>query len=71
MMRPIAVKIPLSAFMTAVASGAFFWRLTDPAILVQASGGRPMYLFVVFTLVPLVSVVGWYGATLTFPMEKA
>jgi predicted heme/steroid binding protein/uncharacterized membrane protein len=70
MMLPIAVKIPLSALMTAMATGAFYWRFNEPTILMQAGGGRPMYLFVVFALAPLVSVIGWYGATLTFPIEK-
>ncbi|MEJ2638747.1 MAG: cytochrome b5 domain-containing protein [Desulfosarcinaceae bacterium] len=71
MMLPIAVKMPLSAVMTAVAAAAFLWRLIDPDILAHAGNGRPVYLCIVFALVPLVSVIGWYGATLTFPMENA
>lgn len=70
MMLPIAVKMPLSAVMTAVASAAFLWRLCDPVVLSQAGNGRPVYLCVVLALVPLVGVIGWYGATLTFPLEK-
>jgi predicted heme/steroid binding protein/uncharacterized membrane protein len=70
MSLPIAVKMPLSAVMTAVATAAFLWRLIDPAVLTQAGNGRPVYLCVVFALVPLVSVIGWYGATLTFPIEN-
>lgn len=70
MMLPIAVKMPLSAVMTVLAAAAFLWRLIDPGVLAQAGNGRPVYLGIVFALVPLVSVIGWYGATLTFPMEK-
>jgi predicted heme/steroid binding protein/uncharacterized membrane protein len=70
MMLPIAVKMPLSAVMLAVAAAAFVWRLFDPGVLVDGGESRRIYLWVVFALVPLISVIGWYGATMTFPIEK-
>ncbi|MDJ0784506.1 MAG: cytochrome b5 domain-containing protein [Desulfosarcinaceae bacterium] len=70
MMLPVAIKMPLSAVMMAMAAAAFLWRLLDPGVLVAAGDGRGVYLFVVFALVPLVSVIGWNGATMTFPLEQ-
>jgi predicted heme/steroid binding protein/uncharacterized membrane protein len=70
MMLPIAIKMPLSAVMTAVAAAAFLWRLFDPGVLADGDGGRQVYVWVVLSLVPLVSVIGWYGATMTFPIEN-
>jgi hypothetical protein len=29
-----------------------------------------LYLLLVLVLVPMVSIVGWFGATMTFPIEK-
>jgi hypothetical protein len=29
-----------------------------------------IYLLLVISLVPIVSLIGWFGAGLTFPMEK-
>jgi predicted heme/steroid binding protein/uncharacterized membrane protein len=72
MMTPIAIKLPLSAVMTTVAAAAFLWRLIDPGVLTQADaeGGRQVYLCLILALVPIISVIGWYGATMTFPIEK-
>jgi predicted heme/steroid binding protein/uncharacterized membrane protein len=72
MMLPIAIKLPLSAVMTTVATAAFLWRLIDPGILTNADaeGGRQVYLCIVLSLVPMISVIGWYGATMTFPIEE-
>jgi uncharacterized membrane protein len=72
MMLPIAIKMPLSAVMLAVAVAAFLWRLLDPSVLTNwyTEGGRQAYLWVVLSLVPLVSIIGWYGATMTFPVEN-
>jgi hypothetical protein len=29
-----------------------------------------LYLLLVFSLVPIVTIIGWFGATMTFPIEK-
>jgi predicted heme/steroid binding protein/uncharacterized membrane protein len=70
MMTPIAVKIPLSLALLAVAAILFFWRLNDPAIMDGIDGGSWLYLVLSLALFPIVSIVGWYGATMTFPIEK-
>jgi hypothetical protein len=33
-------------------------------------GANTVYLFLVLSFVPMVSVIGWFGATMTFPVEK-
>ena len=70
MMRPIAVKLPLSFAMLAVAAIAFVWRFSDPNVMIDPRGFRLLYPALVLALAPMVSVIGWYGATMTFPIEK-
>ena len=70
MMKPIAIKLPLSLIMLLLSVVAFIWRLIDPQVLQQLEGINVVYLVIVLSLVPLVSILGWYGATMTFPIEK-
>lgn len=70
MMLPIAIKLPISVVMTTVAAVAFLWRLIDPGVLTDAQGAHRVYLVIVFSLIPMISVIGWFGATMTFPIEK-
>ena len=70
MMKPIAIKIPLSLALLVVAVILFFWRLNDPEVMDGVQSGSLLYLLLVLALFPMVSIVGWYGATMTFPVEK-
>jgi len=70
MMAPIAIKIPLSIALLTIAMILFFWRLNEPAVMDSVGGAGLLYLLLVLSLVPMVSVVGWFGATMTFPVEK-
>jgi predicted heme/steroid binding protein/uncharacterized membrane protein len=70
MMKPIAIKIPLSLTLLVVAVILFFWRLNDPEVMDGVQSGNLLYLLLVLALFPMVSIVGWYGATMTFPVEK-
>ena len=70
MMKPIAIKIPLSLALLVVAVILFFWRLNDPEVMDGVQSGNLLYLLLVLALFPMVSIVGWYGATMTFPVEK-
>jgi predicted heme/steroid binding protein/uncharacterized membrane protein len=70
MMKQTAVKIPLSLVLLAVAVAAFVWRLSVPDVMDNLLGAGVVYLLLVLSLIPLVSIVGWYGASLTFPLEK-
>jgi predicted heme/steroid binding protein/uncharacterized membrane protein len=69
-LRPVIIKLILSPLLFAVAAGAFVWRLLDPDILANLGHWTSMvYLGLICSLTPLASVVGWYGACLTFPLR--
>lgn len=70
MLKPVAVKIPLTIVMLVDAVAAFVWRLNDPAVLDNLQGPGIVYLILVLALAPLTAVIGWYGASMTFPIEK-
>ena len=70
MMKPIAIKIPLSLALLAVAVILFFWRLNDPDVMDGVQSGNLFYLLLSLALFPMVSIVGWFGATMTFPIEN-
>jgi hypothetical protein len=38
--------------------------------MTDLQGIRLLYPIIVLSLAPLVSIIGWYGATMTFPIEK-
>ncbi|HHP7233187.1 MAG TPA: DUF2231 domain-containing protein [Desulfobacterales bacterium] len=70
MMRPVAIKIPLSAVTLILAVVLFVWRLNHPELLAGSQGVNIPYLILSLLLFPLISVIGWYGATMTFPIEE-
>lgn len=70
MMTPIAVKLPLSLVMLTVSTAAFVWRFNDPQVMIDPRGIRLLYPLLVLALAPMVSIIGGYGATMTFPIEK-
>jgi predicted heme/steroid binding protein/uncharacterized membrane protein len=69
-MRPVTIKIRFSILLWGFSILAFIYRVLNPGILLSFSGGSILYLLLVFSLIPIVTVVGWFGATLTFPLEK-
>ena len=69
-MRSITIKMQFSALLWGFSILAFIYRLLNPEILLSFSGGSILYLLLVFSLIPIVIVVGWFGAALTFPVEK-
>ncbi|HET6460607.1 MAG TPA: DUF2231 domain-containing protein [Syntrophales bacterium] len=68
--KAVTLKIILSCILLAAASGTLFWTTFDPAILESQGIPRIMYFALILSFAPLVSAVGWLGATLTFPIEK-
>jgi predicted heme/steroid binding protein/uncharacterized membrane protein len=72
-LRPVVIKLILTPIMLTVGAGAFTWRWLNPEILSAASLGDwtgKVYLGLFCALLPLVSVIGWYGASLTFPLHE-
>ncbi len=68
-LRPVTIKLVLSPLAWLLASAAFTWRLATPDILTLFRPESVVYLTVVISLFPIVSIIGWYGAQLTFPLE--
>jgi predicted heme/steroid binding protein/uncharacterized membrane protein len=69
-MRPIIIKIYLSLILFCVALFAFLWRSMFPDVFTSLGTEGIIYLLLIISLVPMVSLIGWFGAGLTFPMEK-
>jgi len=69
-MRPVTVKKRLSWLLLTVSAAAFAWRFAEPAVADTAGTGRSVYLVLVLSVVPLVSVIGYLGGELTFPTGK-
>jgi predicted heme/steroid binding protein/uncharacterized membrane protein len=69
MMKPIAIKLPLSAAILVIAMALFVWRSNNPHVMANLQGINVLYFALSLCFLPLVSIVGWYGATMTFPLE--
>jgi uncharacterized membrane protein len=59
----------LSLFLMATGLAAFIWGLAQPDILDNLQGWNLIYLFLVILLTPLVTVIGYFGGMITFPLE--
>ena len=70
LMKPIAIKIPLSLIMFIIALVLLVWRLVDPGVMSDLQGGNRLYLILSLSLLPIISILGWFGASMTFPIEK-
>lgn len=69
-LRPVLIKIVFSGLLVAVFLAAFLCRVFFPAEVLSLRGWGIFYLMLLLVLIPIVSVIGWYGASLTFPLEK-
>ena len=69
-MRTVNVKMAVSLLMLLVSLVALVWRETAPDVLTSLRGAGFIYLLLIFSLCPMVLLIGWYGAKLTFPIEK-
>ena len=69
-LRAINIKVAVSIPMLVVSLTALFWREMTPDILTRLRDASFIYLLLIFSLCPMISVIGWQGAKLTFPIEK-
>ncbi|MHC1742648.1 MAG: DUF2231 domain-containing protein [Syntrophobacteraceae bacterium] len=69
-MPPVTIKICASIVLFLLALSAFTWRMASPEVLTSPAGINPGYLALVLLLAPTVTVIGWFGAQLTFPFER-
>jgi predicted heme/steroid binding protein/uncharacterized membrane protein len=69
-LKPVVVKLILSPILLLVGAGAWVWRFLNPEILVQVHDWPSVvYLALICSVTPLVSLIGAYGAMLTFPLH--
>ncbi len=68
--RAVLIKRRMSFLMFAVEIIIFVWRLMAPDILDSFSNAGVIYFILVLSLLPMVITIGWFGAELTFPIEK-
>jgi Predicted membrane protein (DUF2231) len=61
------VKIVGSLVLIVLVLAAFLWKMIQPTIMVEPGGARLLYLLLTMAMVPVVTVVGWFGAKMTFP----
>jgi len=69
-LRAVRIKLLFSNLLITVLLAAFLWRLLFPAAILGTAWGEVLYPLLLVALIPLVSVIGWFGASLTFPLEK-
>jgi predicted heme/steroid binding protein/uncharacterized membrane protein len=68
--RPVIVKIWCSGALLILTTLLFIWRVVTPDIALASGPLRIVYLLLLLALIPLVSVIGWFGANLTFPLRE-
>ncbi len=68
--RPIRIKLVVSIALFVVTLMAATWRLAQPDILEVFRVQSAVYFILVMSFTPLVIVVGWFGAQMTFPFER-
>jgi predicted heme/steroid binding protein/uncharacterized membrane protein len=68
--RSVTIKRPLSIIMFVLEIVAFVWRINDPGVLDTWGAAGIIYFLLVLSFLPLVTVIGWFGAQMTFPIER-
>ena len=69
-MRPVKIKMPLTLILLVTEIIIFVWRISVPDVLDSLQGASIFYLLLVLALIPMITVIGWFGASMTFPVEK-
>jgi predicted heme/steroid binding protein/uncharacterized membrane protein len=69
-LRPVVIKMIVSIIMLVVSVILVSWRAAVPDIITVFRPVSLIYLLLNMSLSPMVLVIGWYGAKLTFPIEK-
>jgi len=68
--RAVTIKKRISVVLLIASTIAFIWRLLNVEVLVSLTGAGYIYLLLILSLLPMVTVIGWFGASLTFPIEN-
>jgi len=68
-MKAVTIKIRFSFLLLTISVIAFIWRFLRPGVLIPLTGESLLYFSLILSLIPIVTVIGWFGATLTFPLK--
>jgi uncharacterized membrane protein len=69
-MKPVTIKIWFSFVLLFLQVILFTWSMLRPGLLDSWNLMTASYLLLMALIIPVVTIVGWFGATLTFPVEK-
>ena len=69
-LKAVKIKLPLTILMFVIEVVIFIWRILTPGILDSIYTGSIIYFLLELSLIPIITVIGWYGASMTFPVEK-
>ncbi len=65
--RNIRIKMSVSALLFVLLIAGFVWRLAQPEVLYTLDGPGAVYLLLTCSYPVWVSILGWFGAEMTFP----
>ena len=68
--RPVRKKQFLSFPLLAIEIILFCWRWQKPDLLQSMRWESMIYLLLILLMFFVVTLIGWFGASLTFPLEK-
>lgn len=66
----VTIEAVLSCLLLAAAVIALIWRMMDPEVLEDLLGVRIIYLLLILSLTPMVTLTSYFGGLLTFPLEE-
>ncbi|MFH0812587.1 MAG: DUF2231 domain-containing protein [Pseudomonadota bacterium] len=69
-MLPVTMKTWFSVILLLFQLIAFIWRILVPEVVTFRHSASLIYFLLTLSFIPLVTVIGWFGATLTFPVER-
>lgn len=68
-LTPVRIKLALSPVLFLQFLAAVVWWMANPAVLAAGSASAGQFTVLVLSMLPVMGVVGWFGAGLTFPMH--
>jgi uncharacterized membrane protein len=68
--RQVTYKLALTPLLFLIFAASFLWRLSSPDLLAEPSAASVVFVLLVLALAPTAGLIGWFGATMTFPLEK-
>ena len=68
-LKPVKIKLPLTIIMFFTEVVIFIWRILEPNILDSVNAASIIYFLLLLALIPMITVICWYGASMTFPVD--